>query len=854
MALQESGVVLVAKNYSDYMNKMRAINKAHRDAFSSGTASRAKGIGSGARSASGGVSTLAGAFRGLQVAVGAFMAIAIVRKITNLAQASMQLALTEETLRVSLTEVAKATGYNAEQIDYAIESLRQQGIATVSAEKALMRMARANISWSEASKLAAIAQGSAITAGMTSSAAFERLITGIQKMEPELLDELGINLRRGESYRKLAAELGKSEKNLTQAERQQAILNSVYEQSAVVLGVYDAAMDTASKKQGSMTRYIEETQLNLGRMLAPLGRASTDLQYNFWKGASEASKGLASFNVVLDIALDGLSQAAIDVVNAGKKAEESKGFWEELGTFIHKFAQASVISLVSWASHVVATMDRVGNKLTQINESIAGTLAAAAEGDPARALENLSKMLQPATETDYGEDVLKTFEATMKRVKKDFPDLFKDFEELGKVVETSLDPNTGEEVVENMEELTEATKAQIDVLRQLEKIQDQYNAGLESAFKQYDRGMNQALADAVKKQQDLSKNLADDLTNVDTEMADDIARVREEGNQRILDDQKQHHRDMLREKERFELSMRQASRRFLVQDRRLRAEGDVLALMNLREDFQLQQQEAQENFDVQRRYQDSDTQEQIQQQKQEIDNRVAEIQKESEKRKEELRARFAEEMQQVKETLDERQETLRDAYREELSMLELARLEQFEELGASMKDQAKLTDEGMQEIADAMRRVFGQDEEADQLIKGWSSRTETLFGETIAEMQARLEEFGGQVAQLSSNTSRSSAPSNVQPGLRPTPQRIPMRFGGEGVVTGPATFEVEPGVREHVSFTPMSAMAGNIQLGGRAGIDVSGLSEGVGAATEERIADTLVRELEIAIQRMSRRS
>ena len=59
---------------------------------------------------------------------------------------------------------------------------------------------------------------------------FNRLIRGVTKAEPELLDELGITLRLNDAARDYAATLGKNANDLTKFEKKQAVFNDVYGQ------------------------------------------------------------------------------------------------------------------------------------------------------------------------------------------------------------------------------------------------------------------------------------------------------------------------------------------------------------------------------------------------------------------------------------------------------------------------------------------------------------------------------------------------------------------------------------------------------------------------------------------------
>lgn len=192
------------------------------------------------------------------------MGLQAVGSIKQFVTSATNLKARVDTLGITLNLVGQRAGKSAEEIARVEEEVKSLGITTQVARTTLIRLARANIDWSEASKLARIAQNSAVVAGINSSQAFERLVLGIQKMEPELLDELGIQLRRGDAYERLAKELGKNAKALTDVERQQAILNEIYRQSEVVAGSYEAAMGSVGKQMTSLPRLMEELQLAIG--------------------------------------------------------------------------------------------------------------------------------------------------------------------------------------------------------------------------------------------------------------------------------------------------------------------------------------------------------------------------------------------------------------------------------------------------------------------------------------------------------------------------------------------------------------------------------------------------------------
>jgi hypothetical protein len=100
--------------------------------------------------------------------------------------------------------------------------------------------------------LAKVAKGAALTLGRSLPDAFDRLTRGAIKLEPEILDELGIMVRLDDAVEKYAAQLGKSVGSLTQMERRQAFMNEILEQGTAKFGDIAEAVDpTPYQKLGA---------------------------------------------------------------------------------------------------------------------------------------------------------------------------------------------------------------------------------------------------------------------------------------------------------------------------------------------------------------------------------------------------------------------------------------------------------------------------------------------------------------------------------------------------------------------------------------------------------------------------
>lgn len=133
----------------------------------------------------------------------------------------------------------------------------------------------------EFSTLMAIARDRAQQMGISTTQAFNDLVTGLGRGSPLILDNLGITVSVTEANQAYAASLGKSADALTEAEQKQALINAVLQQGQASLQATGGAIDSnaaAFARAGAAFSNLSAAAGNLiATGIAPLANAFADV-------------------------------------------------------------------------------------------------------------------------------------------------------------------------------------------------------------------------------------------------------------------------------------------------------------------------------------------------------------------------------------------------------------------------------------------------------------------------------------------------------------------------------------------------------------------------------------------------
>ena len=139
----------------------------------------------------------------------------------------LQRAAAAQQLAEGLAFTGTVAGRN---LPFVAEKLREITGAAVSTQEAMSAVALATssgFSSEQVARLGEVAKGASLALGRDMTDALNRLVRGAAKLEPELLDELGIMVRLDDATRDYARTLGTTESNLTQFQKRQAFVNAI---------------------------------------------------------------------------------------------------------------------------------------------------------------------------------------------------------------------------------------------------------------------------------------------------------------------------------------------------------------------------------------------------------------------------------------------------------------------------------------------------------------------------------------------------------------------------------------------------------------------------------------------------
>lgn len=142
----------------------------------------------------------------------------------------LQRAAAVQQLEQGLTAIGQAGGIAMKSLSNGLKEATGNAIALEEAMRSTSMVIGAGFDSSTLERLGTVARNASIALGRDTADSLARLTRGAVKLEPELLDELGIMVRLDEATQEYAKGIGKTANALTSFEKRQAFMNAVLEE------------------------------------------------------------------------------------------------------------------------------------------------------------------------------------------------------------------------------------------------------------------------------------------------------------------------------------------------------------------------------------------------------------------------------------------------------------------------------------------------------------------------------------------------------------------------------------------------------------------------------------------------
>jgi hypothetical protein len=276
-----------AKKTADSLGKVEAATKKankSQDHFARG----AKGVGQAGLSASKGFSKMRDSMSGSNGLVSAYAILAANIFAATAAFNALRRAAQVEQLEKGLRLVGAAAGQNLPDVAKRLREITGEAVSAEQSMRATALAMSAGFRSDQLVNLAKVAKGASIALGRDMGDALDRLVRGAAKLEPEILDELGIMVRLDKAVQDYADKLNIAKESLTQFDRRQAFANAILDQGLEKYEDLSKMID--SNPYDKLAASLANLQKNFINTTAAVTGLATGVEF--------ASKNLASLAAV----------------------------------------------------------------------------------------------------------------------------------------------------------------------------------------------------------------------------------------------------------------------------------------------------------------------------------------------------------------------------------------------------------------------------------------------------------------------------------------------------------------------------------------------------------------------------
>jgi phage-related protein len=207
---------------------------------------------------------------------------------------SFKAAAEVERLDLALEAVGASSGKGYEALKSTSDGMRALGINAAAAQKTTLKFAQSNIDLSQATLLAKTAQDLSVASSMTAEEALQSITMAVTTGNTRVLRQIGITTGASDAYQRYANTIGKAAKDLTMAERRQAVVNLVMKEGTKAAGAYALAMESPAKLITMFGDLHDDLQVTMGAVLVkgfgPIIKSAFKFEKSFIAAISSGGK------------------------------------------------------------------------------------------------------------------------------------------------------------------------------------------------------------------------------------------------------------------------------------------------------------------------------------------------------------------------------------------------------------------------------------------------------------------------------------------------------------------------------------------------------------------------------------
>ena len=299
-------------------------------------------------------------------------------------------------LNEGLLFTGRAAGQNLPIVVDNLRKITENAVSSADAMRAVAIGTSAGFDQTQMEGLTRVAKGASLALGRDMTDALDRLTRGAAKLEPEILDELGIMVRLDDATEKFAATLGKSVGDLTQFERRMAFTNAIIEQGEQKFGALSqsveanpfnklaATFDNLIKSVtnffnivvGPIAGYLAD---NLPALIASVGILGTGVVNKMVPGllgAGEAARDMAKdmadgakSAIANTKAFKGAPRAYSGLIDKIKEGTASSKEYDDAVTSLEKSIRAHKNQMPGFIAQYGEGSEEVATKTAKLNEA-----------------------------------------------------------------------------------------------------------------------------------------------------------------------------------------------------------------------------------------------------------------------------------------------------------------------------------------------------------------------------------------------------------------------------------------------------------------------------------------------------